>query len=408
MPSTAPGDTPNDASLAGIRIVDLSRVLAGPLATMVLGDLGADVVKIERPGSGDDTRDWRPPAVDGESTYFLGLNRNKRSIALDLTDARDLQVARGLCRDADVVVDNFRPGLMASFGLDHATLTRDHPGLITCSITAFGSEGAAATLPGYDLLLQAMTGLMSLTGDASGPPMKVGAALIDKVAGLYAAVGILAALRHRDLTGQGQHVEVSLFGAGLAGLLNQASSLVTAGVLPQRLGNRHPSIAPYQAFSASDGTFVLAVGNEEQWRRLCGAIARDDLAEDVRFRDNAARVAACDELESVLSAVFATDTVSAWVARLGAARIPAGPVHDLEQALQFASAMSLDATWTDDAGRDHVRSPLRMSVTPPALRRRPPALDEHGVEVRAASDGRRGPERTERCEDDDDEADPGP
>lgn len=402
------GDTPAIASLAGVRIVDLSRVLAGPLATMVLGDLGADVIKVERPGSGDDTRDWRPPDVDGDSTYFLGLNRNKRSIVLDLTDDGDLRVVRNLCRDADVVVDNFRPGLMASFGLDRATLARESPRLVTCSITAFGSEGAVASLPGYDLLLQAMTGLMSLTGAPTGPPMKVGAALIDKVAGLYAAVGVLAALRHRDLVGEGQHVEVSLFGAGLAGLLNQASSLVTGGVTPQRNGNRHPSIAPYQDFAASDGAFVLAVGNERQWRRLCEVIERPQLSEDPRFKDNTSRVAAIDELERELSVIFAADTVTSWVVRLRSARIPAGPVHDVGEALRFAAEHGLATTWSDDAGRTHVRSPLTMSATPPRLHRRPPALDEHGAELRAASDGGRGPERTERCEDHDDEADTGP
>jgi crotonobetainyl-CoA:carnitine CoA-transferase CaiB-like acyl-CoA transferase len=401
-------DTPAVSSLTGVRIVDLSRVLAGPLATMVLGDLGADVIKIERPGSGDDTRDWRPPDVDGDSTYFLGLNRNKRSIVLDLDDERDLQIARGLCCDADVVIDNFRPGLMTSFGLDHATLARESPRLVTCSITAFGSEGAAATLPGYDLLLQAMTGLMSLTGASAGPPMKVGAALIDKVAGLYAAVGILAALRHRDLAGEGQHVEVSLFGAGLAGLLNQASSLVTGGVTPQRMGNRHPSIAPYQDFTASDGSFVLAVGNERQWRRLCEVIGRPELSEDPRFADNTSRVAAIGELETELAASFITDTVTSWVTRLRAGRIPAGPVHDVAEALRFAGEHGLEATWSDDVGRTHVRSPLTMSATPPRLHRRPPDLDEHGADLRAASDRGRGPERTERCEDHDDEADTGP
>ena len=272
-------------ALGHLRIADFSRILAGPLATMVMGDLGADVVKVEQPGVGDDTRTWGPPwwKVDGEptSTYYLGLNRNKRSIALDLDDPADLDVARRLCLDADVVVDNFRVGTMARFGLDRDSLVEDRPDLITCSITGFGSTGDGAGLAGYDVLVQAMSGLMAVTGEVDGEPMKVGAAVVDKFAGLYAAVAILAAVEERRQTGLGQHVEVSLMGAALAGLLNVGSAHVTTGVDPGRHGNRHPSIVPYQPYRASDGQMVIAVASPVLWERLCEVLGRPDLRGDV-------------------------------------------------------------------------------------------------------------------------------
>lgn len=369
-------------SLDGLLVADLSRVAAGPLATMVLGDLGAEVIKIERPGAGDETRSWRPPERDGTSTYYLGLNRNKRSIALDLDAVDDGAVARAIIDEADVLVENFRPGTMARFGLDHDTLRRSNPGLVHCSITGFGAEGEAADLAGYDLLVQAMSGLMSVTGDPDGEPMKVGVALLDQVCGLYAAVGILAALRHRDATGDGQHIEVSLFDAALAGLMNQASAYTLAGEVPGRLGNRHPSIAPYQTFHGSDGGFVVAVGNETLWRRLCAVIGAEDLILDERFASNEARVSHIDALEQRLEEVFAERPVAHWVSTLREAGIPAGPVNDVAEAFETAERLGLDPYWTDDAGRDLVRGPLRMSATPPRLAEPPPDLGAHDAEVR--------------------------
>jgi crotonobetainyl-CoA:carnitine CoA-transferase CaiB-like acyl-CoA transferase len=371
-------------ALDDVRVIDLSRVLAGPLATMILGDLGADIIKVERPGSGDDTRSWRPPVANDEATYFLGLNRNKRGVVLDLNDAADLEVLHRLIATADVVVDNFRPGVMARFSLDHATLSAAHPGIITCSVTGFGDTGPAAALPGYDVLLQGMTGLMSITGEPDGPPLKVGSPLIDKICGLYAATGILAAIHHRERTGLGQHVAVSLFDAGLSALLNQGSAYALAGEVPGRIGNRHPSIAPYQAFEAADGMLMVAAGNQAIWVRLCEVLEVTELVDDPRFLDSARRVINIDVLDPILTARFRTRPVSHWVERLSDARVPAGPVNDIAQAIATAERLELEPLWEDARGQRHIRSPLRMSLTPPQVTLPPPLLDEHGDEVRAS------------------------
>ena len=376
-------------ALGHLRIADFSRILAGPLATMVMGDLGADVVKVEQPGVGDDTRTWGPPwwEVDGEptSTYYLGLNRNKRSIALDLGDPADLDVARRLCLDADVVVDNFRVGTMARFGLDRDSLVEDRPDLITCSITGFGSTGDGAGLAGYDFLVQAMSGLMAVTGEVDGEPMKVGAAVVDKFAGLYAAVAILAAVEERRQTGLGQHVEVSLMGAALAGLLNVGSAHVTTGADPGRHGNRHPSIVPYQPYRASDGQMVIAAASPVLWQRLCEVLDRPDLPGDVRFVDNASRSENADALETELESTLAGRTVSEWIDRMREAGIPAGPINSVAAAFQVAADLGLDPVQELGDRADvfrSARSPIRMSATPPMVRRRPPANNEHGDELR--------------------------
>ena len=276
------------SALDGILVADFSRVLAGPLCTMTLGDLGADVVKVERPDGGDDTREWGPPWHDEGATYYLGLNRNKRSVTLDLKDPGDLALAQRLAARADVVVESFRPGTIDRLGLGYDDVAPGNPGVVYCSISAFGTGERAAALPGYDLLLQAMSGLMSVTGETDGRPLKVGAALIDMICGLYAANGILAALHaaRRD-TGEGQRVHVSLMDSALAALLNQGSGFLNAGVVPGRLGNRHPSITPYETFRAADGDFAVACGNDALFRRLCAAIGRPELAEDDRYADNA-------------------------------------------------------------------------------------------------------------------------
>ncbi len=362
--------------LDGLLVADFSRVLAGPFATMTLGDLGADVVKVERPGAGDDTRAWGPPWHRDDSTYYLGLNRNKRSVALDLSDAADRELARRLGERADVLVESFRPGLMASWGLDGDALRERNPRLVSCSITAFGSSERAAELPGYDLLLQAMGGLMSVTGEAEGPPLKVGAAVVDLVCGLLAVAGIEAALVERERTGAGRHVEVSLLDSVLTSLLNQGSGWVSAGVDPSRRGNRHPSIAPYETFEAADRPFAVAAGNDRLFARLCDAIGRPELAQDERFTTNTARVAHLDELDEALGAVFRTRPADHWVTVLRAASVPVGPINRVSEAYALADSLGLEPVLEADG------VPL---ARPPggSLRRRPPHLDEHGDEIRA-------------------------
>jgi crotonobetainyl-CoA:carnitine CoA-transferase CaiB-like acyl-CoA transferase len=369
-------------ALDGLLVADFSRVLAGPLCTQTLGDLGADVVKVERPGAGDDTRTWGPPFVEQGSTYYLGLNRNKRSLALDLADPEDNALARRLADRADVLVESFRPGTIDRLGLGYEAIAATNPGVVYCSISAFGSGDQAARLPGYDLLLQAMSGLMSVTGEPDGRPLKVGAALIDMVCGLYATTGVLAALQARERTGRGQRVEVSLMDSALAGLLNQASAHLLAGVVPGRLGNRHPSIAPYETFRAADGEFAVAAGNDAIFARLCAAIGQPELAADERFATNAARLERREELAAILEAAFAGAPAAEWMQRLSQAGVPAGPINDIGAAFAFAEALGLAPVWEIDGVRG-VRSPLRLADTPAAARRRPPALGEHDDELRA-------------------------
>jgi crotonobetainyl-CoA:carnitine CoA-transferase CaiB-like acyl-CoA transferase len=368
-------------ALDGILVADLSRVLAGPLCTMNLGDLGADVIKVERPDGGDDTRTWGPPWTDEGATYYLALNRNKRSVTLDLKDPADLALARELCARADVVVESFRPGTIDRLGLGYDDVARDNPAVVYCSISAFGA-GEGAALPGYDLLLQAMSGLMSITGEADGRPLKVGAPLIDVMCGLHATIGILAALRARDRDGRGQRVEISLMDTALTGLLNQASAHVNTDVVPGRLGNRHPSIAPYETYAAADGDFAVAVGNDALFARLCAAIGRPELVGDERFATNAARLANREALGAELEAAFAAAPAAEWVRRLGEAGVPAGPINDIGEAFAFASALGLDPV-DETEGVRTVRPPLRLGATPAAVRRRPPRLGEHSDEIRA-------------------------
>jgi crotonobetainyl-CoA:carnitine CoA-transferase CaiB-like acyl-CoA transferase len=373
------------SALHGILVADFSRVLAGPLCTMTLGDLGADVVKVERPEGGDDTRAWGPPwhASEG-ATYYLGLNRNKRSVTLDLKDAGDLALARRLAQRADVVVESFRPGTIDRLGLGYDDVARENPGVVYCSISAFGTGERAAALPGYDLLLQAMSGLMSVTGEEDGRPLKVGAALIDMICGLYAANAVLAALYARAASASraGQRVHVSLMDSALAALLNQASGYLNAGVVPGRLGNRHPSITPYETYRAADGDFAVACGNDALFRRLCGALERDDLPGNPRFADNGARLEHRDELTAELEAAFASAPAAEWVERLGRAGVPAGPINDVGAAFAFAEALGLQPSVESDGVRT-VRSPMTLSATPAEVRRRPPRLGEHDAEIRA-------------------------
>ncbi|MGD9734308.1 MAG: CaiB/BaiF CoA transferase family protein [Solirubrobacterales bacterium] len=361
-------------------MLDFSRVLAGPLATMVLADLGAEVTKVERPGGGDETRAWGPPYDErGEATYFQSVNRNKGSLVLDLAAEQDRADARRLAREADVVVENFRPGVMEKLGLGYEELAAANPGLVYCSITGFGAGEAGAGLPGYDLLVQALGGLMSVTGEPDGPPLKVGVALVDVVAGLFSAVGILAALRHRERSGRGQRVEVDLLSALLAALVNQASGYTVAGTVPGRLGNAHPSISPYELYATGEGDLVLAVGNDRQFGELCAELGRPDLSEDARFATNPSRVEHRVALRAELESALAVRTAAEWAAALTARRVPAGVVNDLAGAFAFAAQIGLEpiVDVPRPGGGPSVpltRNPIRLSETPPTYRSAPPRL----------------------------------
>jgi crotonobetainyl-CoA:carnitine CoA-transferase CaiB-like acyl-CoA transferase len=374
--------------LSGILIADFGRVLAAPYATMLLADLGAEVIKIERPGTGDDTRAWGPPFVQGESTYFLSVNRNKRSFAADLEDPADLAAVHELVRRADVLVENFRPGSLARHGLDYDAVRAGlNPAIVYCSVTGFGAAGGAA-LPGYDLLVQAVGGLMSVTGPAPGRPVKTGVALVDVLTGLHAAIGILAALRHREATGEGQHVEVNLLSTLLSSMVNQSAGFTAGGVVPGILGNRHPSIAPYEVFEAADRPLVLAVGNDRQFAALCDVLGLPELVEDPRYATNPARVAHVEQLADALSARLRTRSAADWYEQLTPRGVPCGPVNDLAGA--FALAEDLGLTPRVELGPDEgvgegvslVANPIGLSATPPAYHARPPRLGEHTAELR--------------------------
>lgn len=368
-------DGATGGALAGLRIADFSRVLAGPFVTMLLGDLGADVVKIERPGAGDDTRTWLPPEDGrGVSTYFLSVNRNKVSRTVDLRSDEGREEARRLVADSDVVVENFRVGLMDSLGLGYESLSELNPGLVYCSITGFG-DGPGATLPGYDLLAQAVGGLMSITGGEEEPPRKVGVAMVDVLAGLFAGIGILAALRHRDRTGEGQRVDINLLSSLLAALANQSSAFTAGGVVAGRMGNDHPSIAPYSAYRAADGDLVLAVGNDRQFRDLCVELGVPELADDDRYRTNERRVENRDSLRVELERLLVKRPVREWAERFSEIRVPAGQVNDIGEAFRLAGELGLDpiVTFPDGQGGEIglPANPIRLSGTPATYRRAP-------------------------------------
>lgn len=365
-------------ALEHLVIVDFSRVLAGPLATMVLADLGAEVIKVERPGTGDDTRTWGPPYDDhGQSTYFSSVNRNKRSVAIDLRTPAGREEALALLDTADLLVENFRPGVMERLGLGYEDLAAGNDRLIYCSITGFG-RGAGAELPGYDLLIQALGGLMSITGAPDGPPQKVGVALVDVIAGLFATVGMLAAVEHRNTSGRGQHVEIDLLSSLLAGLVNQASAFTLAGVVGQRMGNAHPSIAPYEVVDCADGSLALAVGTDRQFASLCSVIGAPALAGDPRFETNEQRVSNRAVLRTSLEERLATETVSTWAGRLSAAGVPAGPVNDIGAAIALAEQLGLapvvEVPRADGTRMGLVRNPIGLSETPPRYASAPPSL----------------------------------
>jgi crotonobetainyl-CoA:carnitine CoA-transferase CaiB-like acyl-CoA transferase len=367
--------------LEGLVVADFSRVLAGPFATMLLGDLGAEVVKVEHPDGGDETRAWGPPFLGEHSTYYLAVNRNKRSVALDLKTDDGRRAARALARRADVLVENFKAGTLERLGLGYGELARDNPRLVWCSISGFG-RGAGADLPGYDFLVQAMSGLMSITGPAGGEPTKVGVALVDVLTGLYAVGGVLAALHRRERSGRGQRVEVSLLGSALASLVNQASSYLCTGEPPRAMGNRHPSITPYETLATADRPLVVAVGNDGQFARLCRVLGVAGAAADPRFATNADRVANRDALVALLEEALAARGAADWVTALGGAGVPCGLVNDVGEAFALAERLGLHAV-ADAGGVPQVADPIGLSATPASYRLAPPALGEHTAEVLA-------------------------
>jgi crotonobetainyl-CoA:carnitine CoA-transferase CaiB-like acyl-CoA transferase len=373
--------------LEGVRVLDLSRVLAGPYATMVLADLGADVIKVEHPERGDDTRHWGPPFAGGESAYFLSVNRNKRSIGVDLKSTEDLEKITGVAADADVVIENLRRGALEKLGLGYEALKELNPDLIYCSITGFG-PGQDEERPGYDFLIQARAGIMGITGfpEPEGEPTKVGVAIADIVCGLYAATAILAALRRRDATGEGARIEVPLFESTLGWLANRGQEYLVSGEDRGRMGNGHPTIVPYQTFDASDKQIAIAVGNDAQFGRLCEAIGREDLAADERFATNPDRVASRDELVEILQRELSERTADEWVERVRAAGVPCGPVNTLAEALADEHLSSTDMLQEIEHPLAGV---LRMLASPmlfdgerPPVRRPPPTLGQHTEEVR--------------------------
>lgn len=357
--------------LAGIRVLDLTRILAGPLCTMMLGDLGADVIKIERPGTGDETRRWGPPFAGEDATYFLSVNRNKRSVLIDLEAEHGRATVAKIAARCDVLVENFRPGLLAGWGLGYELLRDANPRLVYCRIAAF-PEGDRASTPGYDLVIQAMSGLMSITGQPGGEPTKVGVAIADVLTGLYATIGIQAALRARDVSGLGQEFSVSLFGSTVASLANQWSNHLIGGVVPGRIGNRHPNITPYEAFAAADGDFVLAAATDRDFQRTCAVVERPELATDARFATNSARLEHRDELHAELSAIFRARTAGEWLRRLEVASVPCGSVRSLDAVFASPEGRSLVESVPDPARGtlDLVSRALRLHGMETVVRRK--------------------------------------
>lgn len=391
------------AALPHIKVLDLSRVLAGPWCTQILADLGADVVKIERPGAGDDTRHWGPPFLkdaQGQDTahaaYYTCANRNKRSITVDLAKAEGQALIRQLAQQSDVLVENFKVGGLAHYGLDYASLKQVNPKLIYCSVTGFGQDGPYAERAGYDLMVQAMSGMMSITGRPDdvpgGGPQRVGMALTDIFTGVYAATAILAGLEVRHRTGEGQHIDMALLDVGMAILANQAGGFLNTGKVPQRQGNSHPSLVPYQDMPTKDGAMLLAIGNDGQFARFCEVAGHPALAQDARYATNTQRVMHREELVPQLMAITRTRTTAEWIAALEHHAVPCGPINDIGQAFADAQVRSRGLAVEQPRSEQavaaegvpairSVASPLRLSATPPVLRRAPPALGEHTDEV---------------------------
>ena len=379
--------------LAGVTVLDLTRVLAGPTCTQLLGDLGADVIKIERPGAGDDTRKFAPPFLrDGggadtsESAYYMGANRNKRSVTLDIAKPEGAEIARRLARDADCLVENFKAGNLAKYGLSHDDLKADNPGLVYCSVTGFGQTGPYAPRPGYDFLLQGMAGLMSITGEPGGEPQKVGVPVADVMAGMYAGVAICAALRHSTLTGEGQYIDIGMMDTTVAMLANAGMNYLHDGSLG-RLGNAHPNIVPYQPFEAADGYIIVAIGNDDQFRRFCDLAECPGLAVDPDYATNDSRVRNRDALIPALKKIFRKRTSAEWLAALEAEKIGCGPINNLQQVFddphvaEREMVVHMEHSLAGPGGAALIASPMRLSRTPVDYRCAPPLLGEHTEEV---------------------------
>lgn len=380
--------------LSGVRVFDMTRVLAGPSATQILGDLGADVIKIERPGWGDDSRGLGPPYLTdasgketGESAYFLSANRNKRSVTLNLTNPEGQELARSLIAQCDVVLENFRTGSLAQYGLGYDQIKDRFPRLIYCSITGFGQTGPYAKRAGYDYLVQGMGGIMSVTGEPDGPPEKVGVGIADLMTGMYSVVAILAALRHRDATGSGQYIDMALLDTQVAWLSYVGQNYLTSGEVPRRRGNQHPNIMPYQVFGAADGLLILAVGNDAQFERFCTFCGRPELARDARFATNSQRLKHRDTLTPIIADLIAAHPIRYWVEGLTAVNVPCGPINAIDQVFTDpqveARGLKIAMPHGAAGGRnvDLIGSPIKMSATPVSYRLPPPSLGEHTEEV---------------------------
>jgi crotonobetainyl-CoA:carnitine CoA-transferase CaiB-like acyl-CoA transferase len=391
---TTPDTSP--LPLAGIRIFDLTRILAGPTCTQLLGDLGADVIKIERPGIGDDTRRWGPPyvkAADGgdttESAYYLSANRNKRSIAIDLGHPEGIALAKRMLATCDVLAENFKTGSLGKLGMGYEQLKAEFPGLVYCSITGFGQTGPYAHRTGYDFLAQAMGGIMSITGEPSGEPVKVGVGIADVMTGMYASTAILAALRHRDATGEGQHIDCNLLDTQIAWLVNEGTNYLVSGKTPVRLGNEHPNIVPYKAFETAEGWVILAVGNDEQFRRWCDFAGAAELKADPRFETNPKRIANRDALYAAMPAYMKAKSKQEWIDGLAKLGVPCSPVNDIAEAFADphiqSRGMRIEMEHpTAGAGTvPLIANPVKMSATPPRYRHAPPLLGQHTEEVLA-------------------------
>ncbi len=388
-----PDPTTPTGPLRGLRVFDLSRVLAGPTCAQMLADLGADVIKIERPGAGDDTRGFAPPLMPGtkESAYFVGVNRNKRSVTLDIATARGQEIARALIAKSDILVENFKVGALAKYGLGYEQLHADFPRLVYCSITGFGQTGPYAPRPGYDSLIQAMGGVMSLTGEPDGLPQKVGVPVADVFAGLYGCIGILSALRHRDATGIGQQIDIGMLDTHVAWLANQGMNYLATGENPPRLGNQHPNIVPYQVFPTQDGHVVLSIGNDPTFKRFCEAFALTHLLEDARFATNAARVEHRQLVTDTLAPILRGHPTAWWIDKLEALKIGCGPINKLAQVFAdpqvVARGMVREMAHSSGATVKVIANPVRLSETPVDYRRAAPLLGEHTAEVLGAELG---------------------
>ncbi|CUH44246.1 CaiB/BaiF CoA transferase family protein [Ruegeria atlantica] len=375
----------SEGPLKGVKVLDLSRILAGPTCTQLLGDLGASVIKIENPATGgDDTRQWGPPYVEDAqgnrsdlSAYFMSANRNKKSVAIDITTTEGQSEIKRLASHADILIENFKPGGLAKYGLDYATLSQDFPSLVYCSISGYGQTGPNASKPGYDLMAQGYGGIMSLTGEPDGAPMKVGVGIADVMCGMYASVGILAALRHRDQTGEGQQIDLALVDAQIAWLINEGVNYLTSGNVPQRRGNGHPNIVPYDVYETADGHVILAVGNDSQFRRFCEFIEHPDLADDPRFATNPARLENRDALNAVLRPVVKTHASETMIAQLEARKVPVGPVQTLDQVFatdQVEARQMQIAMQAEPGDVQLIGNPLKLSRTPVTYRAAPPVF----------------------------------